>query len=118
MVEVVVLLMGSDQLLNLATWHRYPELLSFAHIACTQRERVAMDTLPARVEALVRSHGRDALPDAPAGAIVFFGMPPVPVSATALRAQLARGERPGELVPAVVLDYIDSHRLYGAAPEA
>ena len=39
-------------------------------------------------------------------------MPPVPVSATALRERLAAGERPAELVPAKVLDYIDSHRLY------
>ena len=109
----IVLLLGSDQLHNLATWHRWRELLAYAHLACTQRERVGLDALPADVDALVGAHGRDALPDAPAGAIVFFGMPPVPVSATALRAQLERGERPAELVPPAVLDYIDSNRLYG-----
>jgi nicotinic acid mononucleotide adenylyltransferase len=36
------------------------------------------------------------------------------VSATVLRERLAAGERPAELVPAAVLDYIESHRLYGA----
>lgn len=108
----IVLLMGSDQLRNLATWHRYRELLDFAHIGCTQRERIGLERLPAEVDALVASRGRDALPDAPAGAIVFFTMPPVPVSATALRERLALGERPAELVPPAVLDYIDSQRLY------
>ena len=112
----LVLLMGSDQLRNLATWHRYRELLRYAHIGCTQRERVTLEQLPAEVEALLDAHGRDALPDAPAGAIVFFGMPPVPVSATALRERLARGDRPAELVPQAVLDYIDSNGLYRPGP--
>lgn len=114
----IVLLMGSDQLLNLPTWHRWRELTDFAHLACTQRERVRLDVLPPEVEGLVQAAGRDRLPDAPAGAIVFFSMPPVPVSATALRAQLARGERPAELVPRPVLDYIDSLQLYRQAPAA
>ena len=109
----LVLLLGSDQLLNLASWHRWADLLSFAHIACTQRERVTLERLPLPVEEMVRAHGRDALPDEPAGAVVFFGMPPVPVSATTLRARLAAGERPRELVPPAVLDYIDLHQLYG-----
>lgn len=112
----LVLVLGSDQLRNLATWHRYDELLHHAHIAVTQRGAHPIDGLDPRVEALLAAHGRDALPDAPAGAIVFFRMPPVPVSATALRERLARGERPAELLPPAVLDYIERHRLYRAAP--
>ncbi|MEK9719566.1 MAG: nicotinate-nucleotide adenylyltransferase [Quisquiliibacterium sp.] len=107
----IVLLLGSDQLRNLASWYRYRELLNYAHIACTQREQVSLQRLPAEVDQLLQAHGQDA-PDTPAGAIVLFVMPPVPVSATALRERLAAGERPAELVPAKVLDYIDSHRLY------
>jgi nicotinate-nucleotide adenylyltransferase len=41
-------------------------------------------------------------------------MPPVAVSATGLRAQLARGEYPDELLPPGVADYIRRHRLYQA----
>jgi len=110
----LVLLMGSDQLRNLATWHRYRKLLDYAHIGCTQRGRQSLDALPAEVETLLSERGRDSLPDSGAGSIVFFGMPPVPVSATALRERLARGERPAELVPRAVLDYIDSNGLYRA----
>lgn len=112
----LVLILGSDQLRNLATWRRWESLLEVAHIACTQREQVSLADLPGPVESLVRAHGRDALPDAPAGSVVFFSMPPVPVSATALRAALARGEQPAELVAPAVLHYIETHRLYGISP--
>lgn len=112
----LVLVLGSDQLRNLSTWHRYRELLTLAHIAATQRGPHRLAEFDSSVEVMVATHGRDALPDAPAGAIVFFRMPPVPVSATALRASLARGERPAELLPAPVLDYIDRLHLYRSAP--
>ena len=108
----LVLLIGSDQLRNLWSWRRANELLDYAHIACTQRGPADPTPYAPEVEALIDAHGRDALPDEACGSIVFFTMPPVPVSATALRAQLARGARPRELVPPEVLDYIETHRLY------
>ncbi len=111
--SALVLVLGSDQLHNLATWHCYRELLAFAHIAATQRGMRRLADFEPEVEALLAAHGRDALPDdEAAGSIVFFRMPPVPVSATALRAAFARGERPVELLPAAVLDYIEHHHLY------
>lgn len=112
----LVMIIGSDQLRNLATWHRWRELLDYAHIAATRRERVSLEDLPDPVEALVAEHGSDALPDAPAGSVVFFGMPPVPVSSTLLRRQLAAGEAPAELLPAGVLEHIESRRLYRDVP--
>lgn len=115
---MLVLLLGSDQLRNLATWDRYQELLRHAHIAVTRRERVSLARLPAAVEAMVSARGCDALPDRPGGSIVFFGMPFVPVSATRLREQLLEGDRPAELLPRVVLDYIDRNGLYRPAPPA
>jgi nicotinate-nucleotide adenylyltransferase len=111
----LVLLLGSDQLRNLATWHRWREIVTLAHLACTQRERVSLEHLPDEIEALLQARGAQALPDAACGSVVLFPMPPVPVSATALRAQLARGERPDALVAPAVLDYIDLHQLYGPA---
>ncbi len=110
----LVLVLGSDQLRNLDTWHRHDELLRHAHIAATQRGPHRLAGFDPAVETLVAAHGRDALPDEPSGSIVFFRMAPVAVSATAVRALLARGERPSELLPPAVLDYIDRHRLYRA----
>lgn len=112
---VLVLLLGSDQLRNLATWRRYRDLLELAHIAVTRREQISLARLPEPVEALVAEHGRDTLPNAPAGAIVFFGMPFVPVSATRLREQLLTGDRPATLLPQGILDYIAHHQLYRPA---
>lgn len=109
---LLVWLLGSDQLRNLHTWHRWRELFAHAHVAATARGPDALAGLPAEVEAELQARGRDALPDAPAGSIVLFTMPPVPVSATALRAQLARGEPAAGLSPPAVLDYIGSNRLY------
>ena len=52
----------------------------------------------------------------PAGAIYEQAIAPQPISATAIRAQLARGangrQAVGELLPPAVLAYIDQHRLY------
>lgn len=52
------------------------------------------------------------------------GFPPIPeptlpappeISSAAIRALLAAGARPGHLVPAAVLEYIEARGLYGAA---
>lgn len=108
----LIFVIGSDQLHNLASWHRYRELLNLAHLAVTQREGIGLHDFPAEVEALLQAHGRDSLPDSPAGSIVFFRMPVVPVSATVLRRQLGSQQACDGLVPPPVLDYIRRNRLY------
>lgn len=108
----LVLVLGSDQFRNLPSWHRWTELLDHAHLAVTTRERIGLEALSAPLEMLLQRCGRQSLPDAAAGSIVFFSMPAVPVSSTALRAQLGRSENPGELLPPPVLDYIRLNTLY------
>lgn len=110
----LVVLMGSDQLHNLTTWHRYQDILRLAHIAVTQREQIGLQAFSPDVDALLDRHGRDALPDAPGGSIVFFRMPAVAVSSTALRRALASGESVSDLVEPAVLAYIQQHQLYEA----
>jgi nicotinate-nucleotide adenylyltransferase len=112
----LILILGSDQLHNLASWHRWQDLFRLAHVAVTQRERVPLTGLPEAVQQAVEHRGQEALPDAPAGSIVFFRMPAVPVSATVLRAHLAQGEPVSGLIPPAVLDYIAAHSLYAARP--
>jgi nicotinate-nucleotide adenylyltransferase len=114
-VPMLVLVLGSDQFRNLPTWSRWRDLFGLAHVAATQRERVGLDALPAELESELTARGRDALPDAPAGAIVLFRMPAVPVSATVLRDRLGQGERPTGLCAPAVLDYIEINRLYRRA---
>jgi len=109
-------IVGSDQLRNLPTWHRWDELLHYAHLAVARRAGDALEGLDARVRRLLDAHAQDELPDAPAGSVVFFAMPPMHVSGSALRAAIARGERPVELLPSGVLDYIGRNGLYRTAP--
>lgn len=108
----LVLLLGSDQLHNLASWHRYRDLLGLAHLAVTQREDVRLSAFPPAVEQLLSECGSDHLADTPSGSIVFFRMPIMPVSATVLRRQLAQRQDVAALVPAAVLAYIHDHDLY------
>ena len=108
----LVLILGSDQLRNLATWHRWDELLDHAHIAVTRREQVPLTDLPPAVDGWYGQHGADGIGYGAAGRVVAFRMPAVAVSASGIRRQLQRGEDPGELLPPGVLDYIRRHRLY------
>ena len=108
----LVLLLGADQFRNLPSWQRFGELPTHCHLAVTQRAPRQLSDLPEPLEALLAARGSDALPDAPAGSIVFFNMPPVPVSSSGIRAQLAAGQQPAELLPPGVLDYIEGKHLY------
>ena len=110
--SALVLILGSDQFRNLASWHRWSELIDYAHLAITQREQVPLTGLPEPIETLLAQRGAEALPAAPAGSVVYFRMPAVPVSATRLRADLTAGRPVDGLLPAGVAHYIEQHHLY------
>ena len=93
----LVLLMGSDQYDKLATWHRWRELFALARIAVFARPGWS----PEASEALRA-----------AGAVERIDMPPLDISATAIRERIARAEDVSALLPPEVLDYISSHHLY------
>jgi nicotinate-nucleotide adenylyltransferase len=110
----LILILGSDQFRNLATWHRWNELLNYCHIAVTQREHIGLSDLPQPVEQLLQQHGCQTLPEKTSGSIVFFSMPPVAVSSTALRRSLQLHEDVTTLVPPTVLQYIQQNKLYNS----
>ena len=111
--DALILVLGSDQFRNLDTWHDWQHLLDYAHLAVTQRERIPLSDLPPEIEKLLMARGTGSLPDTPAGNIMFFRMPPVPLSATQLRKQLAAGQPVSGLLPMGVEAYIRRHGLYG-----
>ena len=53
------------------------------------------------------------LREAPAGRLVFLSVSPQDISATRIRAALARGESVQGLLPEAVLDYIRINQVYG-----
>jgi nicotinate-nucleotide adenylyltransferase len=84
-----VLILGADQLRNLASWKHYDRLLDCVHLAVTTRPGFGLQDLPEPVERLVQQHGCDHLPRVSHGHIVFFAMSPVPTSSTVLRQAFA-----------------------------
>jgi nicotinate-nucleotide adenylyltransferase len=113
----LVLLLGADAFSRLHTWQRWRELLDLVHVGLATRAgqaadaAVLNDALAAELAAR-RRDSADALRAAPGGAIVCFDMTPLAISATDLRARLARGASCRYLAPDAVLDYISHHRLY------
>ncbi len=82
------LVIGSDILEERERWHRFEDIAALAepiHVA-RAGHAPAPGSLPA--------------PDA--------------ISSTQVRRLIASGQRPAELVPAPVLDYIEGHGLYGS----
>ena len=113
----LMLLMGADAFLGLATWHRWCELFALAHIGVATRPGFALspDEWPAELsKAGAGRLGSDAtvLRTAPAGRIVGFDMTPLSISASLLRAQLAAGSSVRYLLPDPVREYIDRQQLY------
>jgi len=86
----LVLLMGADQYAARHRWYRWEEV-----------ERLARIAVFARPQAPV-----------PEAAALVVPMAPLAVSASEIRARVARGEDIAGLVPPAVADYIRAHGLY------
>ncbi len=96
------LIVGGDIAAGLPRWREPERVLSYATLAVAQREgteRAAIDA------ALGQVRGG-------AGA-VFFPMPTVSISSSAIRRRARDGEPIRDLVPDAVASYIRDHGLYG-----
>ena len=85
----LTLLMGSDQYAKRETWHRWADLEKLCDIAIVARPGWILDS---KVKAIP--------------------MIPMPISASEIRARVARGEDVSAMLPAPVLAYIRQHGLY------
>ena len=123
----LALLLGTDALQGLAGWHRWQQLFTLAHLVVVERPDTSFDiaTLPPPL----REQWERRLTTDPSrlsrqlsGSIVRIPVAPQPISATAIRAALARGaagraEIEG-LLPATVLAYIERNQLYRPRTDA
>ena len=114
--QVVWLLLGADAFQGLPQWHRWQQLFELTNIAVATRPAsadVTTETLsePLKSEVLKRQLADEA-GAGPAGAVWMHRMTPLAISATAIRATLARRGSVRYLVPDAVLDYIHEHQLY------
>ncbi len=118
----IVLILGADAFRGLPTWHRWRELIGLAHIAVAARPGDPFDAgLPDALLPLWRDRraaSAGELLASPAGRILVVPIVPRDISASAIRASLARGgadaERARALLPPAVWDYIAERRLYAA----
>jgi len=83
------LLMGADQYASLDSWHRPQDVRKMAKIGVFARPGTAVKGNP-----------------------TLIPMEPMLVSASEIRARVARGEDISQLVPPAVAGYIALHRLY------
>lgn len=114
--KTLALVIGADAFAALDSWHRWRELLDFAHIVVMERPAAVLPQSGPVAELLAQYRGDvSALRTRTHGAIVPFALPPLWVSATALRQLLAAGNSPRYLLPDVVWDYIRERGLYGAS---
>jgi len=87
-----VLIMGADQYAKRASWHRWGELQKLCRIAVVARPGA----------------------EPPDGDFTPVPMNALDISASGIRARLARGEDVSALLPPPVLAYIHKHNLYRA----
>jgi nicotinate-nucleotide adenylyltransferase len=123
----LALLLGSDALHGLATWYRWEQLFTLAHLVVVERPGEAFDA--GKLPPALREQWERRLTTDPsrlsrglAGTILRLTVAPQPISATSIRAALAhapagRAEVAG-LLPATVLAYIDRNQLYRSPTDA
>jgi nicotinate-nucleotide adenylyltransferase len=96
------LILGQDQLAGLPTWHRWCELAASVKFAIAARAG-AVVRAPEELRAL-----NVVVSEVP--------LPPLPISASDIRARVAAGREIASLVPAPVAGYIAEHGLYRSPP--
>ncbi|WP_087722467.1 nicotinate-nucleotide adenylyltransferase [Pandoraea sp. PE-S2T-3] len=113
------LLIGSDQLVRLDTWHAWRELFDYAHVCAAARPGFSRETasLPLREVFAEREKSALGVQSTPCGGILIDDSLAVDISATELRAALAHAtdaaSRPANL-PEPVWEYIRAQHLYRA----
>ena len=97
-----VWILGTDQLQNFCTWHRWRDILEHVTLAVAQRPGSATQPPQALSQAL----------DERGSLLLHIEFTPLDVSATAIRQRIATGQPTDKCLPAAVARYIEQHQLY------
>ncbi|MEM7406188.1 MAG: nicotinate-nucleotide adenylyltransferase [Pseudomonadota bacterium] len=111
------LIIGMDQFLMLHHWHRWREILDFAHLCVVQRPGATADYGP-EVARLLRGHevlGPERLRTTTHGAVLLGQVPVLDISSTRIRTLVSRRRSPDFLVPDAVIDIIKNEQLYASS---
>lgn len=107
--------LGSDAFRDIATWHRYPDVLDAAHFIVVARPGSRLTEVERRVPALVSRMidaaafmtRRDGVPQ-----IIVVPATTPDISSTEIRRRVAAGESLTGLTPPAVINHIRRHGLY------
>ena len=115
---------GADAFAEIATWHRYPEVLDLANFIVVSRPGFPVDALSGRLPELAErlvslpphEPGAGSRQPAASHTVIFLVDARTPdVSSTGIRKRLAEGRSIRGLVPAPVERHIAQHGLYSAS---
>jgi nicotinate-nucleotide adenylyltransferase len=117
--QSLVMILGADAFLDLATWSRWHQLFELAHVAVAYRPGFPVDTWQSRMPQPLAAeynarlmHQPFSVHVAPAGGIVVVPIAELNISATMIRDSLRRGRNPRYLLPDSIYQYIQEHMLY------
>lgn len=97
-------ILGSDQLQNFCSWHRWQDIAAMAHLAVAQRPGTPL-AAPTALQSHLDELGRK---------LVELPFKPVAISSSLIRDRLARGESTDGLLDVAVAQYIHRKGLYQA----
>ena len=116
--QPLVLLLGADAFIQMATWQRWQAIFALAHVCVAERPGYSAwrAALPGdlREQLGQRNLQGACLPHQPAGSILSFPLRPLDISASAIRALFREGMSARYLLPSEVVAYIKLHDLYAA----
>jgi nicotinate-nucleotide adenylyltransferase len=117
--QSLVLMLGADAFLELATWSRWHQLFELAHVAVAYRPGFPVDTWQSRMpQPLAAEYNKRLMRQplgihtAPAGGIVVVPIAALDISATLIRDSIRDGANPRYLLPEQIIKYIQDNDLY------
>lgn len=118
-VSRLAFVIGNDQLRDLHSWYRFPELLGLCHWVVLARKPDGMALVYSilqewRGSGLALPRGNDCW-QLKGGSYLRAVLTEAPdVSSTSIRQQISRtGELPEESIPIKLINYLNIHRIYG-----
>jgi nicotinate-nucleotide adenylyltransferase len=114
------LVLGMDAFEQFESWHRFREILSFAHLVVAYRPPYQLPANESSIKTFLNQHliEKKDLVDYPyGGGILLQPITALDISASLIRKQLALGLNPRYLLPETVYDYIQQHQIYRASYE-
>lgn len=103
-------ILGADAWNALPLWHRWRELLDYAHLVVATRPGVSLGAIPELARVQTTDFGR--LTTTLAGCVGWLSIPLLPISATDLRARRRAGQCLDALTPPAVVAFIAAQGLY------